>query len=52
MSTDDIDPSGSNSTVPETHKNAAQDVVAVDADDEPTGTVNRLEAHTGDGIRH
>jgi len=34
------------------HPNAAQDVIAVDADDEPQGTVNRLEAHTGDGIRH
>lgn len=34
------------------HENAAEDVVAVDADDTPTGTVNRLDAHTGDGIRH
>jgi isopentenyl-diphosphate delta-isomerase len=34
------------------HPNAGQDVVAVDADDEPQGLVNRLEAHTGDGIRH
>ena len=34
------------------HKNAGQDVIAVDADDEPEGLVNRLEAHTGDGIRH
>jgi len=34
------------------HENAAQDVVAVDADDNAQGTVNRLEAHTGDGIRH
>lgn len=34
------------------HENAAQDVVAVDADDTPQGTVNRLEAHTGEGIRH
>jgi isopentenyl-diphosphate delta-isomerase len=34
------------------HENAGQDVIAVDADDEPQGTVNRLEAHTGDGIRH
>jgi isopentenyl-diphosphate delta-isomerase len=34
------------------HPNAEQDVIAVDADDEPQGTVNRLEAHTGDGIRH
>ena len=34
------------------HDNAAQEVVAVDADDNETGVVNRLEAHTGDGIRH
>jgi isopentenyl-diphosphate delta-isomerase len=34
------------------HANAAQDVIAVDADDEPQGTVNRLDAHTGDGTRH
>ncbi len=34
------------------HKNAMQDVIAVDADDNSQGTVNRLEAHTGDGIRH
>jgi isopentenyl-diphosphate delta-isomerase len=36
----------------QTHENARQDVVAVDADDTPQATVNRLEAHTGDGIRH
>ena len=34
------------------HENAAQDVIAVDADDNEEGLVNRLEAHTGDGIRH
>ena len=34
------------------HENARQDVIAVDPDDEPEGLVNRLEAHTGDGIRH
>ncbi|MFP8957221.1 NUDIX hydrolase [Natrialbaceae archaeon A-CW3] len=34
------------------HKNAAQDVVAVDADDTELGVVNRLEAHTGEGTRH
>ncbi|MGZ0746583.1 NUDIX hydrolase [Haloparvum sp. AD34] len=38
--------------VEETHENAAQDVIAVDPEDEPQDTVNRLEAHTGDGIRH
>ncbi|SNZ17157.1 isopentenyl-diphosphate delta-isomerase [Natronoarchaeum philippinense] len=36
----------------ETHENAKQDVIAVDADDNPEGLVNRLDAHTGDGIRH
>ena len=34
------------------HENALQDVVAVDADDNKQGMVNRLDAHTGDGIRH
>ncbi|WP_435145784.1 NUDIX hydrolase [Halobaculum sp. P14] len=34
------------------HENALQDVIAVDGDDNPEGTVNRLDAHTGDGIRH
>ena len=34
------------------HKNAMQDVIAVDGDDNEQGTVNRLDAHTGDGIRH
>ena len=36
----------------EVHKNAGQDVIAVDADDNEEGLVNRLEAHTGEGIRH
>ena len=34
------------------HENSEQAVIAVDAEDNPQGTVNRLEAHTGDGIRH
>ncbi|MBO4249366.1 isopentenyl-diphosphate Delta-isomerase [Halomicrobium sp. IBSBa] len=34
------------------HENALQDVIAVDANDEKQGTANRLDAHTGDGIRH
>ncbi|PSQ57089.1 isopentenyl-diphosphate delta-isomerase, partial [Halobacteriales archaeon SW_7_71_33] len=34
------------------HENAAQEVVAVDGDDGEQGTVNRLDAHTGDGVRH
>jgi isopentenyl-diphosphate delta-isomerase len=53
MDTDD----GGNSDDPiadrdERHPNAGQDVVRVDAEDEPQGTVNRLDAHTGDGVRH
>ncbi|MFB6308507.1 MAG: NUDIX domain-containing protein [Haloarculaceae archaeon] len=36
----------------EPHENARQDVVAVDADDNEEGLVNRLEAHTGGGVRH
>jgi isopentenyl-diphosphate delta-isomerase len=34
------------------HDNAEQEVVAVDAEDNEQGVVNRLEAHTGDGTRH
>ncbi|RQH00301.1 NUDIX hydrolase [Natrarchaeobius oligotrophus] len=34
------------------HENASQDVIAVDEDDAELELVNRLEAHTGDGIRH
>jgi isopentenyl-diphosphate delta-isomerase len=34
------------------HDNAGQDVIAVDADDNAEGLVNRLDAHTGEGIRH
>jgi isopentenyl-diphosphate delta-isomerase len=37
---------------PQVHDNAAQDVVAVDADDNAQEVVNRITAHTGDGIRH
>jgi isopentenyl-diphosphate delta-isomerase len=36
----------------ESHENAGQSVVAVDSEDTPQGTVNRLEAHTGEGTRH
>jgi len=36
----------------ERHANAGQDVIAVDADDTEQELVNRLDAHTGDGIRH
>jgi isopentenyl-diphosphate delta-isomerase len=34
------------------HENARQAVVTVDEDDTELGTANRLDAHTGDGIRH
>lgn len=36
----------------ETAENARQHVVAVDENDEKQGIVNRLDAHTGDGVRH
>ena len=36
----------------ETPENARQDVIAVDGDDTREGTVNRLDAHTGEGVRH
>ena len=36
----------------ETHPNADQQLVAVDENDEPEGIVERLDAHTGDGVRH
>jgi isopentenyl-diphosphate delta-isomerase len=34
------------------HENSEQFVVAVDENDEREGLVNRLDAHTGDGVRH
>ena len=52
MSTDDTAADASTPASEERHKNARQHVVAVDADDEEQETVNRLDAHTGDGIRH
>ena len=33
-------------------RSGGEAVVAVDAEDTPQGTVDRIEAHTGDGIRH
>ena len=51
MSADDAQPAAESAEEP-AHENALQDVIAVDPDDEPQGTVNRLDAHTGDGIRH
>jgi len=54
MSTEDAGASDAAATASEEqgHENALQDVIAVDSDDNPQGTVNRLDAHTGDGIRH
>ena len=58
MSTDDTAGSGDGDVAQGTetdatvHKNALQDVIEVDAEDTELGLVNRLEAHTGDGIRH
>jgi isopentenyl-diphosphate delta-isomerase len=53
MGTDDTDAARRRTSgdAPE-HENARQDVIAVDANDEPEGLINRLEAHTGDGVRH
>jgi isopentenyl-diphosphate delta-isomerase len=55
MSTDtDVDPATGGGIDGETaeHENAAQQVVAVDSSDVEEDIVNRLKAHTGDGIRH
>lgn len=52
MSTDDTTADDSTATPEERHENARQHVVAVDADDNEQEIVNRLDAHTGDGIRH
>ncbi|WP_277555077.1 NUDIX hydrolase [Halobaculum limi] len=52
MSTDDAGASDAGASEETEHENALQDVIAVDSDDNPQGTVNRLEAHTGHGIRH
>ena len=52
MSADDTTADASASSPENQHENARQHVVAVDADDNARETVNRLDAHTGDGIRH
>ncbi|AAG20030.1 isopentenyl pyrophosphate isomerase [Halobacterium salinarum NRC-1] len=44
--------SGKTDREDETAENATQDVIAVTPDDERTGLANRLDAHTGDGVRH
>jgi isopentenyl-diphosphate delta-isomerase len=50
--TDDTAGEAATSAPEERHENARQHVVAVDADDGKQDIVNRLDAHTGDGIRH
>jgi isopentenyl-diphosphate delta-isomerase len=58
MSTEDAPSAGDEATPAEeasdaeVHANARKDVVAVDGEDNDQGLVNRLEAHTGDGVRH
>ena len=47
VSTDDDAPADT-----EVHANARQSVVLVDENDEPQGVANRLDAHTGEGMRH
>jgi isopentenyl-diphosphate delta-isomerase len=48
MSANDVHATGDTSQ----HANAEQEVVTVDDDDNEQDVMNRLEAHTGDGIRH
>jgi isopentenyl-diphosphate delta-isomerase len=45
-----VDDAGGES--PPDHENADQQVVAVDGDDNEVRLVNRLDAHTGGGVRH
>jgi isopentenyl-diphosphate Delta-isomerase len=56
MSTDNADNStggtAESAETEERHKNARQNVVAVDGDDNEVDIVNRLDAHMGDGVRH
>ncbi len=52
MHTDDVESAGADTEVTAAHDNANQNVIKVDADDNPEGLTNRLEAHTGDGVRH
>ncbi|WP_254831860.1 NUDIX hydrolase [Haloglomus salinum] len=52
MSTDEIDPGGAAAGDDADHENARQEVIVVDENDTEQGLANRLEAHTGDGIRH
>ena len=51
MSSENTASEESGTAAPE-HANGLQDVIAVDEDDAAEDTVNRLDAHTGDGIRH
>jgi isopentenyl-diphosphate delta-isomerase len=52
MGTDDASAGGGATSGNPEHENARQSVVAVDPDDGEEGIVNRLDAHTGEGIRH
>ncbi|WP_132057919.1 NUDIX hydrolase [Halorussus amylolyticus] len=52
MSVDDTTTDASAPETDERHKNARQNVVAVDEDDNEEGLVNRLDAHTNGGTRH
>ncbi|MFC6824496.1 NUDIX hydrolase [Halopelagius fulvigenes] len=52
MSADEGGNAADSDSPEELHANAKQDVIAVDSDDNEVDLVNRLEAHTGDGIRH
>jgi isopentenyl-diphosphate delta-isomerase len=49
---DETESRGETAADGESHENARQAVVRVDAEDNALGTVNRLEAHTGDGVLH
>jgi isopentenyl-diphosphate delta-isomerase len=53
MSMDEADPGGGTAGDADVeHENARQEVVVVDENDAEQGLANRLDAHTGDGIRH
>ncbi|WP_181686274.1 NUDIX hydrolase [Halorhabdus salina] len=53
MSTSEESGSDSDATEADVrHENELQDVIAVDAEDTEQELVNRLDAHTGEGIRH
>ncbi|MFB6254636.1 MAG: isopentenyl-diphosphate Delta-isomerase [Halobacteriaceae archaeon] len=51
-SVENVDLTDDNTGENQIHENATQTVIAVDSEDSVTNYVNRLDAHTGDGIRH